>query len=224
MSNARNNKGGSGLFYNDDEFQDVDILPQDVTPYTSMSYISHAPQNGVRVIEDTSHIDAYNKTVEKVSSTLYRIEQIIEGINDKDIQYYPTDFSVFFNSSLNNYYRNSEEFIKLQRKAVGTDIITLAIITKQLNELNLKILSQLNALKLEYNKYILNTQAKCGSQESQGGSVSFFRGCSTLEDLNKRYRNLTKAFHPDLDAGDEETMKQINAEYGRLKKELSSNR
>lgn len=51
---------------------------------------------------------------------------------------------------------------------------------------------------------------------------SFFRGCNTPEELTKRYRNLTKTFHPDLEAGDEETMKQVNEEYERLKSEFAS--
>lgn len=51
---------------------------------------------------------------------------------------------------------------------------------------------------------------------------SFFRGCNTMEELTKRYRNLTKTFHPDLEAGDEETMKLVNAEYERLKSEFAS--
>lgn len=63
------------------------------------------------------------------------------------------------------------------------------------------------------------------SQSSDKGAhsaASFFRGCDTLEALNKRYRNLAKTFHPDLEAGDEETMKLVNEEYERLKSEFAS--
>lgn len=52
--------------------------------------------------------------------------------------------------------------------------------------------------------------------------VMFFQGCDTLEKLEKRYKNLAKTFHPDTEAGDTETMKAINAEYDRLKKEFEN--
>lgn len=65
------------------------------------------------------------------------------------------------------------------------------------------------------------------NQTSDNNSVnsraSFFRGCNTIDELNRRYRNLAKTFHPDLEAGDEETMKQVNEEYERLKSEFTSN-
>lgn len=40
-----------------------------------------------------------------------------------------------------------------------------------------------------------------------------FVGCNDVESLKKRYRELSKAYHPDLANGDTESMKYINAMY-----------
>jgi hypothetical protein len=45
--------------------------------------------------------------------------------------------------------------------------------------------------------------------------TNFFNGCSTLEEVKKRYRDLAKHFHPDK-GGDLVTMQKINAEYDRI--------
>ena len=72
--------------------------------------------------------------------------------------------------------------------------------------------------QVSYNEY-----SQSFAQESQEQiPVMFFQGCDTLEKLEKRYKNLAKTFHPDTEAGDTETMKAINAEYDRLKKEFEN--
>ena len=45
--------------------------------------------------------------------------------------------------------------------------------------------------------------------------MKWFKGCTTAEAVKKMYRDLCKAYHPDLHPGaeNEEKMKQINAEY-----------
>lgn len=49
-----------------------------------------------------------------------------------------------------------------------------------------------------------------------------FTGCTTLDALRTRYRELAKAYHPDLhpELGDE-VMKAINAEYDEMSAYLS---
>ncbi|MBQ7774439.1 MAG: hypothetical protein IJ379_00825 [Lachnospiraceae bacterium] len=50
----------------------------------------------------------------------------------------------------------------------------------------------------------------------------FFIGCDNEEKLDKRYKALCKTYHPDAEAGDEETFKVIHDEYERKKKEFDS--
>lgn len=51
---------------------------------------------------------------------------------------------------------------------------------------------------------------------------NWFNGCNDLQMLKERYKELAKAYHPDLnpDAGDE-TMQQINAQYDELVKRFA---
>lgn len=47
----------------------------------------------------------------------------------------------------------------------------------------------------------------------------FFGGVKNLLMLKKRYKDLTKIYHPDNVAGDTEIIQRINREYERLKRE-----
>ena len=55
------------------------------------------------------------------------------------------------------------------------------------------------------------------TRPSGGEEYSFFCGCESMAQLNKRYKSLAKVYHPDTGSGDTETMAAINAEYERVK-------
>lgn len=57
-------------------------------------------------------------------------------------------------------------------------------------------------------------------QKSAAAGSGFFAGCNTQEKLEKRYRALCKTYHPDSEAGDEDTFKIMTEEYERLKAKL----
>lgn len=44
----------------------------------------------------------------------------------------------------------------------------------------------------------------------------YFAGIKTVEELRKKYRELLKKFHPDIECGSVEVTQEINAEYDRL--------
>ena len=48
-------------------------------------------------------------------------------------------------------------------------------------------------------------------------SSVFFSGCTTPEKLEKRYKSLCKAYHPDAEGGDTETFQRMQEEYAMLK-------
>lgn len=78
--------------------------------------------------------------------------------------------------------------------------------------------------KREREEYAERESAERSSQENEGGSAeSFdpFLGCDTLEKLTKRYRNLAKTFHPDVEDGDTEGMQLLNERYDELKKRMT---
>lgn len=45
---------------------------------------------------------------------------------------------------------------------------------------------------------------------------SFFEGCRTKAEADKRYRALAKAFHPDTGCGDENMFNKMKEEYDNL--------
>lgn len=49
---------------------------------------------------------------------------------------------------------------------------------------------------------------------------TFFSGCNSLEKLDKRYKSLCKAYHPDSEGGDTETFQKMQEEYARLQEYL----
>ena len=53
--------------------------------------------------------------------------------------------------------------------------------------------------------------------QNPAGTSTFFAGCDTPEKLEKRYKNLCKAYHPDSSEGDTETFQKMQAEYQSLK-------
>lgn len=48
----------------------------------------------------------------------------------------------------------------------------------------------------------------------------FFAGCGTAEKLEKRYKSLCKAYHPDAEGGDTETFQKMQEEYAMLREKL----
>lgn len=58
-----------------------------------------------------------------------------------------------------------------------------------------------------------------GYYESYPETSVFFSGVKNLLTLKKRYKDLTKIFHPDNLAGDTEIIQKINREYDRLRRE-----
>ena len=79
------------------------------------------------------------------------------------------------------------------------------------------LIKQLDSLKEDIRK--LNV--KMAAYTPEGVSSGFFAGCDSLQKLEKRYKALCKTYHPDSEAGDEETFKKMQEEYEELKSRLS---
>lgn len=45
--------------------------------------------------------------------------------------------------------------------------------------------------------------------------TGYFSECTTKQEAKKKYRELSKKYHPDMPTGDAEKMKQVNIEYER---------
>lgn len=64
------------------------------------------------------------------------------------------------------------------------------------------------------------TQSRRIDSESDEVAKRLFKGINNILVLRKRYRDLTKIFHPDNIFGDEDLMQMINREYMRRRQDL----
>ena len=59
------------------------------------------------------------------------------------------------------------------------------------------------------------------NEEYKENAYYYFKSCTNKESLQKRYKLLVKAFHPDEQHGDEESFTKIHDEYTKRLEELS---
>lgn len=73
-------------------------------------------------------------------------------------------------------------------------------------------------------EYCLSIKAIQPSRQKKPESgitdLSYFYGCSTRQILDKRYRALSKAFHPDSSFGNRELFEQMQKEYEKEKEKF----
>jgi len=69
-------------------------------------------------------------------------------------------------------------------------------------------------------KSIQRNSEKARVRQEKSNAGGFFGGCDTPGKLEKRYKALCKTYHPDSEIGDEETFKEIQAEYEKRKQEM----
>lgn len=70
---------------------------------------------------------------------------------------------------------------------------------------------------ISYEKSMFGNSAGNTNLKSTEESV-FFKGCTSLEGLQKRYKTLCKEYHPDTNSGSSEAFRQVQEEYECLKK------
>lgn len=117
-----------------------------------------------------------------------------------------------YNSTLGKYKNRSS----LPRKAFEKAYLILLEIEKEAKIFE-EALNEYVANENVYNSYNKNTCQR--KTEKNNTNFNPFAGCHDLESLKRRYKNLCKAFHPDMDEGDTNSMQFINAEYERLLKQ-----
>lgn len=193
----------------DDDLFETSVPVYNYTPSDSIQNRYEGSTNsGAICINLDDIISVFNKTKDRMQSLIDKSGDYAKN------QELPQEYRDVFKSTLEKYdalenrmrsYMDLfDESSDSWRGEVGADILVKA------EAANAAIDQLESAFKLV-------NQASPSKETS-----SFFRGCDTLEALNKRYRNLAKTFHPDLEAGDEETMKLVNEEYERLKSEFAS--
>lgn len=204
----------NGTILGDDEPLETSVPVYNYTPSDSIQNRYEGSTNsGAICINLDDIISVFNKTKDRMQSLIDKSGDYAKN------QALPQEYRDVFKSTLEKYdalENRMRSFLDLfdessdsWRDEVGADIL------KKAEAANAAIEQMESAFRLL-------SQASDKGDKGAYSEASFFRGCNTPEELTKRYRNLTKTFHPDLEAGDEETMKQVNEEYERLKSELAS--
>lgn len=110
-------------------------------------------------------------------------------------------------NACNEYLRNlsevSDEIAARNGKISSEDLSRLKPYIRQLDKQKDNIIKM-----LEKQNEILDNPAR---------NSIFFSGCTTKSKLDKRYKSLCKAYHPDAEGGDSETFMVLTEEYNRLK-------
>ncbi len=128
-----------------------------------------------------------------------------------------------------------EERIKLDRDKIEftsqSDVMTKILTQKEMQfEMKWKLLEEETCRLAEDKKRFEARQrffdrVKAYEEDAHANNVvngeMFFQGVATGQALKKRYRDLIKIYHPDNDAGDKQTIQEINREYANLQKSLA---
>ena len=155
--------------------------------------------DGNSAVPDAAMIASLNNLNDHIASLNALGDQVESVLAVKD--------NTLLRSTWGNYYRNLSEIAEecsKYKKGIPADRF------KQL----IPQIGQLDRQREEVSK--LADKLKLMNADPVRSSV-FFAGCNTAEKLDKRYKSLCKAYHPDETGGDMETFQKMQEEYTRLK-------
>lgn len=218
----------------------IDCIRERRTGHTYSTYIESdlfvdEPCNIAQEVFDSichfnSVRDNYYQNYNEIANTMENIlnSEVYSNISSDNLEETISDAENFLKYSrmesniiLNRYMADS---IAIKQEVVENNFERFLNDTKTLEFLCGELHGYAASLKSAYEEalrfYSDNIEGNADCQAEKNNSISFFKGCDTLEKLNKRYKSLAKAYHPDMEAGDTEMMQIINSEYERLKSEL----
>ena len=79
------------------------------------------------------------------------------------------------------------------------------------------MLYRVRRLELQRNDLFDQMDEILALAENPAFQSSFFNGCNSRTQLDKRYRELCKIYHPDAATGDQELFIEMQQEYKELK-------
>lgn len=171
------------------------------------AYIHQLRENELQVKEQET--DAENEHMQKLSEHLAQVEALEKDVNDAlDLGDNP-----LLRGSWCEYLRNLTEITEIcNDHKNGIPAKTWKRLLPQIN--------QLDSQRENVQKLVTRHKSEMSNPVM---TATYFSGCDTLNKLEKRYKSLCKAYHPDSEGGDEETFKTIQKEYERVKKYLAEN-
>ncbi len=186
----------------------------------------------------TSDYESYVKSI--MNETIDMSNAKVQTSDDKVTNRRLEKCSHYF-EKVNYHLSNSENFINnilpiaeksedhILRGNSGQYLSDLKEVVDKINEYKGEVpievletlMPQIDRLDVLLRKIEQQVQQIRENREQKAASMSFFAGCDTKEKLEKRYKALCKTYHPDSEAGDEETFKKMQDEYEKRKAELA---
>lgn len=158
-----------------------------------------------------AYIQKYNNIQTEVSMIENKKREEIINKNDMDAYTELRIYTEEFNEKqelVSSLIDNVKEILDKQG-----DINDAFLINKQIKE----ELEELHHIT-EKIKYIeVQSRIQHMNHTKTSPQVSFFDGCNTKEEADKRYKSLSKAFHPDTGYGDTGLFQRMTDEYNNLK-------
>lgn len=147
--------------------------------------------------------DAYLQNLEEHIESLEDLSDMVESVlAAKD--------NALLRSNWGSYFRNLSDIIDECGK-YETGI--------PLNKFK-KLIPRIQQLEKQREDVKILAQKLLEANRDPVNSSVFFSGCNSMEKLEKRYKSLCKAYHPDSEGGDTETFQKMQEEYTSLKEHL----
>lgn len=194
ISARKSNKAYSQNTNFDDIERVCNLFNRYVTEYNNLQQ-QFTNQYNVKIVEAQTISDmqmmkellSYNEDFDKYSAVLnQRLENIRGMMNDKQTKHVEDELS------------NLDEFYSKLKLLMS----------------NLSYVSSND----DFSKWFEQEENKeeYTNTSKTSDSFSFFEGCKTKTEADKRYRALAKAFHPDTGCGDETMFNKMKEEYDNL--------
>lgn len=120
-----------------------------------------------------------------------------------------------------SYYNNYSSNDKKKEKVAYKDEARYSIrdfekYQKEMDDIYSKYERETRSAYEEYYRNEYERKASNINTES-GSKRDWFDGCKSMAQAEKRYKKLSQAYHPDMEYGDEEIMKDINRSFEEFK-------
>ncbi|MDE5893641.1 MAG: hypothetical protein K2H45_12030 [Acetatifactor sp.] len=148
----------------------------------------------------------------RYQSTLRRHVTEIETFAQRILPTVEKSDNYILRSNWNEYFSKLQEAVNLYSKFED------GVPVEEFEKL-MPMIDELEELQETIEKQVARAQMEQNSSAATGSG--FFAGCDTPEKLEKRYRALCKTYHPDTEAGDEDTFKRMTEEYEKLKGQMN---
>lgn len=162
--------------------------------------INHYSDNTAKYENDKIYHDMYLNYI----SDIDKISERILAVNEKKPNVaLENTFSMYFSE----LYEIYELFKKHNLQLTAEQFHELIPKIQHIERLRNKLISSLEIIESEY---------------SNAANYSiYFSGCNDLNSLDKRYKVLCKAYHPDSDSGDADSFMRMQSEYEKIKASMT---